>query len=405
MENLEKPNRAKSALGVCGVTHFLHDGLHDSLYILLPLWSQAFGLSLFQVGMVKFVYSGAMAIFQLPAGFLAERYSLRLLLAGGTAILALAFMLLGYAGGFTSLLLLAFFSGLGSGPQHPLSSTLVAKAYEIGPRRAALGIYNFSGDIGKVIFPAILALVAGAVGWRVGVIGFGVFGFISALIILMALIHLNMGSKPQKESNSETNPQPAGWGILNSRGFAAISGINLLDTGVTFGFLTFLPFLLIERGAQVELIGLALALVFGGGATGKFICGFLAERLGIIRTIVLTEIATGIGILVLLFMPLIGTLALLPLIGIVMNGTSSVLYATVAEFIIPERHARGFAFFYTVGMGAGAISPLIFGLVSDTLGVSTSMVILGILIFLTVPLCLMVSYPHKSLPKIGKQKI
>ena len=104
MENLEKPNRAKSALGVCGVTHFLHDGLHDSLYILLPLWSQACGLSLFQVGMVKFVYSGAMAIFQLPAGFLAERYSLRLLLAGGTAILALAFMLLGYAGGFTSLL-------------------------------------------------------------------------------------------------------------------------------------------------------------------------------------------------------------------------------------------------------------------------------------------------------------
>ena len=176
--------------------------------------------------------------FSVARRVLAERYSLRLLLAGGTAILALAFMLLGYAGGFTSLLLLAFFSGLGSGPQHPLSSTLVAKAYEIGPRRAALGIYNFSGDIGKVICPAILALVAGAVGWRVGVIGFGVFGFISALIILMALIQLNMGSKPQKESNSETNPQPAGWGILNSRGFAAISGINLLDTGVTFGFLS-----------------------------------------------------------------------------------------------------------------------------------------------------------------------
>jgi MFS family permease len=349
--------------------------------------------------MLKFVYSGAMAVFQLPAGFLAERHSPRLLLSGGTAILALAFLLLGFAGGFTSLLLLAFFAGLGSGPQHPLSSTLVAKAYEIGPRRAALGIYNFSGDIGKVVIPAILALAAGAVGWRMGVIGLGVFGGISTLIILIALMHLKMGSKPQNQSSSEKEFQPAGWGILNSRGFAAISGINLLDTGVTFGFLTFLPFLLIEKGAEVELIGLALALVFGGGATGKFICGLLAERLGIIRTIVLTEIATGIGILVLLFTPLIGTLVLLPLIGIAMNGTSSVLYATVADFIMPERHARGFAFFYTVGMGAGAISPLIFGFVSDALGVPTSMVILGILIFLTIPLCLMVSYSHKRAPE------
>ena len=166
--NNESPRGAKSTLGVCGTAHFVHDGLHDSLYILLPLWSQAFGLSLTQVGMLKFAYSGAMAIFQMPAGFLSERFSPRLLLAIGTAFLGLAFFLLGLTGGFVTLLLLLFFAGLGSGPQHPISSTLVAKAYETGPRRAALGIYNFSGDLGKVALPAILALVAGAVGWRMG---------------------------------------------------------------------------------------------------------------------------------------------------------------------------------------------------------------------------------------------
>ncbi|MFP6761303.1 MAG: MFS transporter, partial [Rhodospirillales bacterium] len=138
----ESSRCARSTLGVCGTAHFVHDGLHDSLYILLPLWSQAFGLSLAQVGMLKFAYSGAMAIFQMPAGFLSERFSPKLLLAAGTAFLGLAFFLLGLTGGFVTLLLLLFFAGLGSGPQHPLSSTLVAKAYETGPRRAALGIYN-----------------------------------------------------------------------------------------------------------------------------------------------------------------------------------------------------------------------------------------------------------------------
>ena len=395
----ESPRRARSILGMCGGAHFVHDGLHDSLYILLPLWSQAFGLSLTQVGILKFAYSGAMAVFQMPAGFLAERYSPRLLLAVGTTILGIAFLLLGLAGGFATLLLLLIFAGLGSGPQHPISSALVAKAYETGPRRAALGIYNFSGDIGKVALPAILALAAGAIGWRMGVIGMGIFGTISAIAIIIALMRLRAGSRPQPQTTSEKPVPPAGWGIRNRRGFAAISAINLLDTGVTFGFLTFLPFLLIEKGSGVEMVGLAMALVFGGGAAGKFLCGLLAERLGIVRTMVLTEIATGAGILVLLFMPLHGALALLPLIGVAMNGTSSVLYATVADFIAPERHARGFAFFYTVGMGAGAISPLIFGLVSDVAGVPTSMVILGVLIFLTIPFCLVVSYSQQSAPK------
>ena len=400
----ESPRGARSTLGVCGIAHFVHDGLHDSLYILLPLWSQAFGLSLAQVGILKFAYSGAMAIFQMPAGFLSERFSPRLLLTVGTAFLGLAFFLLGLTGGFLTLLLLLFFAGLGSGPQHPLSSTLVAKAYETGPRRAALGIYNFSGDIGKVALPALLALTAGAVGWRMGVFGLGVFAVISAAAILIALTHLRAGSRPKSQTTSEKTISPSGWGILNRRGFAAISTINLLDTGVTFGFLTFLPFLLIEKGAGVEMVGLAVALVFSGGAAGKFLCGLLAERLGIVRTMVLTEIATGAGILVLLLMPLLGALALLPLVGVAMNGTSSVLYATVADFITPERHARGFAFFYTVGMGAGAISPLIFGLVSDAVGVSTSMVILGVLIFLTIPLCLMVSYSQQPLLKRRDEK-
>ena len=354
--------------------------------------------------MLKFAYSGAMAIFQMPAGFLSERSSPKLLLAAGTAFLGLAFFLLGLTEGFVTLLLLLFFAGLGSGPQHPLSSTLVAKAYETGPRRAALGIYNFSGDIGKVALPAILALVAGAVGWRMGVFGLGVFGVISAAAILIALTRLRAGSRPKPQTASEKTISPSGWGILNRRGFAAISAINLLDTGVTFGFLTFLPFLLIEKGAGVEMLGLAVALVFGGGAAGKFLCGLLAERLGIVRTMVLTEIATGAGIIILLFMPLLGALALLPLVGVAMNGTSSVLYATVADFITPERHARGFAFFYTVGMGAGAISPLIFGLVSDAVGVSTSMVILGVLIFLTIPFCLMVSYSQQPLLKRRDEK-
>src|SRR5256884_7883317 len=90
-----------------------------------------------------------MTAFQNPAGFLAERPGVRRILALGTAVTALGFVAAGWAGGFVSLLALLLCAGLGSGVQHPLSSSIVSKAYEDGNRRTALGTYNFSGDIGK----------------------------------------------------------------------------------------------------------------------------------------------------------------------------------------------------------------------------------------------------------------
>ena len=109
-------------------------------------------------------------------------------------------------------------------------------------------------------------------------------------------------------------------------------------------------------------------LVFAGGAAGKFACGALAERLGVIRTVVVTEAATCAGIFLLLVLPLAGCLLVLPLVGIALNGTSSVLYGTVADLVASDRRARSYAIFYTVGVSASASAPFAYGLVSDAVG-------------------------------------
>lgn len=381
----------RKTLATCGVAHFVHDGLHDALYVLLPIWAQMFGLSLAQVGVLKAVYSGSIALFQVPAGILAERYGERALLAGGTVIAGLAYLLLGVAGGFFGLLILLALVGLGSGVQHPLSSTLVARAYAGGGQRAALGVYNFSGDVGKMAVPAGAALIAGTIGWQFSAATAGFLGALAGLAIYAQLRLLNAGSIPAPSTKSEAQKVSvaAGWGIGNRPAFLTISIINIVDTAVIYGFLTFLPFLLMDKGAAVEQVGLALALTFGGGAAGKFLCGVMAEKIGIIRTAVITIVIKGACILVLLRLPLGPGLALLPLLGAALNGTSSVLYATVAEFVDPDRHSRSFGLFYTLGMGSGAISPALFGVVSDAAGVPAALAIVGLSALLTVPFCLM----------------
>jgi MFS family permease len=395
--NVLSRNRRRATLGTSCSTHVIHDGFTDLTLILLPFWQAEFALSLTQIGVIKTAYSGTMAVTQLPAGLAAERLGERGLLTAGTLLAGAGFMLFGLAGGMAGLILAVVIAGIGAGTQHPLNSAIVARAYQGGGRRAALGIFNFSGDVGKVIVPAGAALVIGVIGWKAVAVGYGAIGAIAGVVIFFLMLRLGAGARvrpemtgtvlAEEDAPAGSEAAATGWGLRHRRGFAVLSAIGIIDAATRTGLLTFLPFLLISKGASVESLGLALALIFSGGAAGKLVCGLLAERVGIVRTAVLTEAATGVGILVLLALPLNLAFVLLPFLGIALNGTSSVLYATVAEFVDSRRHSRGFGLFMTMTIGASALSPTIFGVISDLNGVPAALTIVAVLALLTLPLC------------------
>ncbi len=390
-------SRPRAVLATASSTHFVHDGFSDILYVLLPVWASEFSLSLVQVGILRSVYTGAMALFQIPAGVLAERWGERRLLAAGTALTACSFIAAGAVGGFLSLMVLLIVAGFGSGVQHPLSSSLVSRAYEAGGRRAALGTYNFAGDLGKVVVPAAVALGATIIGWRAAAAGYGVIGLAAAVAILIVLARLTAGSAPAEVPAPAGAPAPSGWGIRDARGFQALSAIAVIDNSTRTALLTFLPFVLIGKGLTVAGVGGALALLFAGGAIGKLVCGVAAERVGIIRTVVLTESATALGILAVVATPLPVALTLLLPLGIALNGTSSVLYATVADLVTADRRSRAYGLFYTISIGASSLGPTLYGLVGDAVGAGATLLLVSVIVLATIPLCLVLR-PAVTMP-------
>jgi len=379
--------RPRTVLGAAATIHFLHDGFSEILYVLLPVWAAEFHLSFAQVGMIRTAYTGGMAALQIPFGILAERWGERRLLAAGTAVTGASFIAAGTAGGFVSLLAFLLAAGLASSVQHPLSSSLVSKAYETGPRRAALGTYNFSGDVGKAAIAAGIGLLASVVGWRAASAAYGVIGVLAAVAIVLVLGRLSAGAADAPEVVAAA--QRSGWGIRDGRGFSALTAIGMIDNATRTGFLTFVGFVLIAKGLSVAGVGVALALVFAGGATGKFVCGLIAERVGVIRTVVLTETATTLGIVTVLVTPLPVALAALIPLGVALNGTSSVLYGTVADLVLPERRSRAYALYYTLTMIASSLSPAIYGVASDAVGVPATLVVVATMVLATIPLCLL----------------
>jgi predicted MFS family arabinose efflux permease len=79
---------------------------------------------------------------------------------------------------------------------------------------------------------------------------------------------------------------------------------------------------------------------------------------------------------------------LLPVIGVALNGTSSVLYGSVPDLVTRERRTRAFSIFYTGTIGAGALAPALFGIVGDILGITAALVVVACVVLLTLPLVL-----------------
>jgi MFS transporter, FSR family, fosmidomycin resistance protein len=379
-------NQARVLWVACGA-HALHDGFTDTLYVLLPLWQAQFALSYAAIGVLRALYAGVMAGLQVPVAGVGQRIGGVKILAAGTAAAAAAYFFLGASSSVAMLATALVLGGIGSSTQHPIASSLVAAAYE-GPRsRGALGTYNFAGDLGKMALPSLTACLIAVMSWHSAASIIGVIGLIGATAILLLLRPGSMesGARVLPANQHEAGEVRDRTSLLHN-GFPILLAIGVIDSATRMGFLTFLPFLLRAKGAGVPEIGVALTLLFAGGAAGKLVCGFLGARLGVLPTVLLTEGATAAGILALLPLPYGAALALLPVIGMALNGTSSVLYGTVPDLVTVQQRERAFGIFYTGTIGAGAVAPALYGLFGDVLGLTPAMLLVAMVVLLTLPL-------------------
>ena len=162
---MNKGQQLRSLFSFC-TFHFIDDGFTDSVYLLLPFIAAELNLSFGQVGLLKGVFSGAMSLFQVPLSLLGEKIGELAVIAAGTFGLAIGFLFLSRAYTFPAILLsLIFAKGTAAG-QHGLGSSVLSRVFEVSGRRAAMGTYNFSGDMGKVCLPFLLTLMIRLWGWR-----------------------------------------------------------------------------------------------------------------------------------------------------------------------------------------------------------------------------------------------
>ncbi|MDF1669586.1 MAG: MFS transporter [Roseovarius sp.] len=388
------PSPKKSALRVSCASHVVQDGLIASIYVLLPILAQVFGLSYAQVGLLKGLKGLAQALLEIGSGWFSEQIGECRLIAVGLGLSGAGYAILSVAPGLGAVTIALLIIGAGTALHHAPASALIVHSYRANKRTSALGLYNASGDVGKLAFTGGVSLAIGAgLAWHQISLIYGLSGLLAAGVIARAARSLRHHHPQTARQDQSANK---GWGILNWRAFASLLAVTSIDTMVQSSTFVFVAFLMLAKGLPLWVATAATVILLAGGVFGKAGCGYLAERIGVRAAFGMIQALTALGLVAIVFVPNWLALTLLLPLGAVAQGSTSITYGFAAGLIHPSRMARGYALLYSSGTFAAAAGPFGIGLVADAWGIGVAICGLAIFALLAVPPIFLLSTAPKS---------
>ncbi len=338
-----------------------------------PVLRDELALSNSQMGVLLsaffWVYAPALPL----AGWMAHRFDVRIVLAGGLMVWSVATVLTGFAAGFASLLIARLLLGLGESASYPCTMRLIAQYLPDDQRGRASGLIGTGQALGPSIGTLFGGLLIAGFGWRVVFIG---LGLASLSWLIPWYIATRRGVVAEMEDIVHV---PASWSqLLRQRGLWGTSvGLFCLNYGYYF-VLSWLPLILVKsRGFSVQQMAFVGAAVYGvhalfcaalgtmsdslirrGASTNRVRKTFIAVgSLGSAATIGLTANADPHS-----------TIWLLCLYGFFAGFTTPMIFAITQTFAGARAAGQWYGVQAIAGQAAGIIAPIVTGMIVDRTG-------------------------------------
>ena len=151
--------------------------------VFLPLWGNAIGLDVAQIGLVYSVSSLIDAGMFYPAGYVMDRWGRKWAGVPSLLILSLGFLILPLTSGLSDFTLVAMLIGVGNGLGPGIVMTLGADFSPDGRRGEFLGVWRFMGDVGSAGGPLAASFIAGVASLGLAATVTAVLGFIGATLM------------------------------------------------------------------------------------------------------------------------------------------------------------------------------------------------------------------------------
>lgn len=319
---------------------FISLGLPDSLLGAgWPVMHTELGVSVSFMGIISMVISGGTIVSSLLSDKLTHKFGTRAVTVTSVLLTVAALFGFSFSGSFSMLIIFAVPYGLGAGAIDAALNNYVALHYKA---KHMSWLHCFWG-VGAIISPFIMSFALKNLNWNSG---YRIVGFIQLAIALLLLVTLPVWKINKTESTADTKRV----------GLTAALKIK----GVPFLLIGFFAYCAAEATAMywastyfTEVKGISgdraasfAALFYIGITLGRFTSGFITERLGDRRMILLGTGILACGIMILL--------------------------------IPVQSYVTAFAAFLVIGFGCAPIYPCIIHSTPANFGAENSGAIIGI---------------------------
>ncbi len=262
-----------------------------------PLISKEFGFDKVTMGFIFSAFVWAYALFQVPGGWLSDRFGARGVLTGVVAYWSIMTAATAAAFSGASFIAVRFLFGVGEAGAFPGATRAMQLWYPRRERGLVQGVTHSASRLGAAIAPPIVVLIMSQFGWRPVFYVCGAVGLLWSL--WWALSYRNLpeehGSVNKAElelirgrsPNGEINPPPMDkqtnvpWGtLIGSGNMWAIMFAYFTYVYCLWIFLSWLPSYLIEvRHFTLIKVGIFASLPLLAGVVGDTVGGLATDWL------------------------------------------------------------------------------------------------------------------------------
>ena len=376
------PPRARPGLtlGLVALSHAVIHAQSALLPLIYPIVIVQFALNPRDIGLFIAVTTAVGGSMQLFYGFLTRWVARPVLLGGGQLVFAGGLLLSGLTHSIGQLLGAISLARIGASPQHPVGNALISDVYPPERRGFAISAHISGGNVGTVLVPFVGLAMIRAFGWQTTLALFGIPAMVTGSLILWRVREDGVAYRARARDAGSVRSQVGS--VVRRSDLRRILGVALITAGGR-GLDIIAPFMLLylrgPLGISEGTTALLYALLLIGSVVGPLLAGWLSDRFGRRRTLVVYYLLSAAGVLaflgagsnLVLLVPL-----LLPF-GTAVFSESPVLQAFLADRAVGPIRDVAFSLYFTIAFGVGAFWAFVIGNVAATWGYPVAFLVIA----------------------------
>ena len=397
---LENSSARTAVFGVVCGAHFFNHFQSAMLGVIYPLMMKELGMGYMAIASLAAVYNTLGSVLQAAYGFIVPYVRRGVILGLGNCVLGLSVAASGFASNYQHFFTTRLLGGVGSSPQHPVGSSILASQFGAA-RGRALAFHSTAGQLGSLVAPLLAAVLITQLGWR------GVFWTVGIVTTIFGMICFVFRDRLLPASSQKTKSwlTPVGWEAykkcLKNKNVMLVSLVFMAGAagrGQDINEVYIIPHFVRDFHLDITYGAFLFTFIQVGSLCGPFVWGWVSDRVNRKLVIQVSLLTSALSTLWLAWQEAVSAPLFFNLViyGAATTSRQTLTQALLSDLVGEDLFDAAFSLYYFIGFISIPFWTVITGGVMTKFGFGPAFSLISSSYLLSMTLLTLLHVPKKE---------